>query len=140
MLAAQSSAPLVLGVSLDTVMAHAAGSTAGWRQIQLRLPATEDAPLTASVSNGSSRPDQRVQLTFDRATGSMTTVPGYASLDAARKIRAWVRPVHTGEVLGPIGQGIAALASAFAVVLVWTGIALAWRRFLRAVRRRESNA
>jgi uncharacterized iron-regulated membrane protein len=34
---------------------------------------------------------------------------------------------HTAEVLGVAGQTVAALASAEAAALVWTGFALAWR-------------
>jgi uncharacterized iron-regulated membrane protein len=40
-----------------------------------------------------------------------------------------VRPVHTGEAGGVVGQTVPALASAGGVVLVWTGLDLAWRRF-----------
>ena len=53
----------------------------------------------------------------------------YASYNLGRTPRAWVRPVHTGEAGGAVGQMVAALASAGGVVLVWTGLALAWRRF-----------
>jgi len=49
-----------------------------------------------------------------------------------------VRPVHTGEAVGVVGQMVAALASAGGVVLVWTGLALAWRRF-RARKARASR-
>jgi uncharacterized iron-regulated membrane protein len=40
-----------------------------------------------------------------------------------------MRFAHTGEVLGIAGQTIAGLVSAGAVVMVWTGLALTWRRF-----------
>ena len=46
-----------------------------------------------------------------------------------------LRFAHTGEVLGLPGQTIAGIASAGAVVLVYTGLALALRRFV-AWRRR----
>jgi uncharacterized iron-regulated membrane protein len=41
-----------------------------------------------------------------------------------------LRFAHTGEYWGLPGQTIAGLASAVACVLVWTGLALAWRRFV----------
>jgi uncharacterized iron-regulated membrane protein len=47
--------------------------------------------------------------------------------------------VHTGEYYGLIGQTIAMIVSAGAVVLVWTGLALTWRRFT-AWRRRSPRA
>ena len=45
---------------------------------------------------------------------------------------------HTGEVLGIPGQTIAGLATAGSVVLVWTGLALAWRRWRAWLKRRAS--
>lgn len=48
-----------------------------------------------------------------------------------RQMSRRVRPVHTGEALGVVGQTIAAFVSAAAVVLAFTGRALVWRRFLR---------
>jgi sulfite reductase (NADPH) flavoprotein alpha-component len=41
----------------------------------------------------------------------------------------WVRGLHTGEALGFAGQTIAGLASLGGCFLVWTGFAMAWRRF-----------
>jgi uncharacterized iron-regulated membrane protein len=55
-----------------------------------------------------------------------------------RRLRAWVRPLHTGEAGGLPGQTIALVASAGGGVLVWTGLALAWRRF-RTWRRRARS-
>jgi hypothetical protein len=42
----------------------------------------------------------------------------------------WLRFAHTGEVYGIAGQTIAGGVSGGAVVLVWTGLALALRRLL----------
>ena len=61
----------------------------------------------------------------------------FASYNLGRTLRTWVRPVHTGEAGGFIGQLIAALASAGGVVLVYTGLALAWRRLWQFVRRHQ---
>ncbi|MBP6703938.1 MAG: PepSY domain-containing protein, partial [Vicinamibacteria bacterium] len=62
----------------------------------------------------------------------------YASQNAGRKLRSWARWVHTGEAFGVAGQTIAGLASAIAVILAWTGVALSWRRF-RAFRARGTT-
>lgn len=83
------------------------------------------------------RPDARTALSFDVVSGEMRAEPGYATLTPARRLRAWVRGVHTGEVGGAVGQAVAGIACLAAVVLAWTGVALAWRRFLRTVRRRD---
>jgi uncharacterized iron-regulated membrane protein len=59
----------------------------------------------------------------------------FVGYNLGRTIRFWVRPVHTGEAGGLIGQIIAALVSAGGAVLVYTGLALAWRRLWQFVRR-----
>jgi uncharacterized iron-regulated membrane protein len=51
-----------------------------------------------------------------------------------------VRPVHTGEAGGVIGQTLAGIASLAGVVLVWTGLALTWRRFRNRWLRRAATA
>ena len=47
-----------------------------------------------------------------------------------------MRFAHTGEVLGIPGQTIAGAVSAGGAVLVWTGLALAWRRLRAWLKRR----
>ena len=53
-----------------------------------------------------------------------------------------LRFAHTGEVLGLPGQAIAGLVSLGGVVLVYTGFALSYRRFVAwcARRRRPADA
>jgi uncharacterized iron-regulated membrane protein len=52
----------------------------------------------------------------------------------------WVRFSHTGEAGGLLGQTIAALASVGAIIIVISGMAMAWKRifagWIRSVRRR----
>jgi len=54
-----------------------------------------------------------------------------------RRLRSILRFAHTGEVLGVVGQTIAGLVTLGATVLVYTGLALAWRRLLKWMRRRR---
>jgi uncharacterized iron-regulated membrane protein len=46
--------------------------------------------------------------------------------------------VHTGEQYGIVGQTIALLASLAACFLVYTGLALAWRRLIRPLYRKSA--
>jgi uncharacterized iron-regulated membrane protein len=62
----------------------------------------------------------------------------FADLTPGRRIRNVMRFAHTGEVLGIPGQTIAGVVSAGGAVLVWTGFALAWRRFRAWLRRRAA--
>jgi uncharacterized iron-regulated membrane protein len=110
----------------------ATGAVAGWRTATLRMPAAPGGPLNFTVDRGShARPDLRTQITVDAQSGSIQKTERYDSYNAARKIRLWVRWIHTGEAGGFLGQTLAGIASAAGALLVWTGLALALRRFLK---------
>ncbi len=69
------------------------------------------------------------QLTLDPYTGNVLKKEGYDDQNLGRQVRSWTRFLHTGEALGVVGKAVAGLASAGALLLVWTGFALTWRRF-----------
>lgn len=119
-----------LTADLDSVFAHAAAAAPGWQSLQLRMPPAGEgrATLTASAT-ASNRPDGRTMVTVDARSGAVVRTQPYARLATAQQVRAWVRPVHTGEAAGVVGQTLAGLVSLAGVVLVWTGLALTWRRF-----------
>ena len=71
------------------------------------------------------------QFTLDAHTAAVLRSETYADYNTGRRVRSWMRFLHTGEALGPVAQFIAGLASLGGVVLVYTGFALAVRRFLR---------
>jgi uncharacterized iron-regulated membrane protein len=101
-----------------------------WKTITLRLPASASAPLTFSIDQAHrGRPDKRSQLTINWRNGEIR-YEAFADYNTGRKIRTWLRWIHTGEAGGLLGQTLAGLVSAGSAVLVWTGIALALRRFV----------
>lgn len=51
--------------------------------------------------------------------------------DMAFRLRAMLRPIHTGEQFGIPGQALAAFAALACLVLIWTGTAMSCRRFFR---------
>jgi uncharacterized iron-regulated membrane protein len=125
--------PAYGGISL----AAAERQVAGWRAITLRVPASDQAPLVYTIDTGwAGEPHKRGTLTVDRATGAVAKWETFASNSPGRRLRTILRFAHTGEVLGLTGQTIAGIASAGAVVLVYTGIALSLRRFAAWRRRR----
>lgn len=69
------------------------------------------------------------QFSVDPFSGAVAKREGFADFNTGRKLRTWLRFLHTGEALGWVGQLIAALASLGGAFLVWTGLALSWRRF-----------
>jgi uncharacterized iron-regulated membrane protein len=127
--------------ALADYLASAMATHPKWAQLTLTLPETPKAAMRIAVAEGNTyRPDLRWTLELDRASATVASASGYAELSPARKIRAWVRFGHTGEVFGIAGQILATIASAVGVLLVWTGFALAWRRLASwwRVRRRRS--
>ncbi|NBD11022.1 MULTISPECIES: PepSY domain-containing protein [Corallococcus] len=69
-------------------------------------------------------------VSLDPYTAQPLRTETYADFNSGRKVRTWLRFLHTGEALGWVGQLVAALASFGAVFLVYTGYALSWRRFV----------
>ncbi|MBY0505868.1 MAG: PepSY domain-containing protein [Bryobacteraceae bacterium] len=121
---------------LNQLWQRAATQVPGWRTISLRVPASNDAPVTFVIDGGyAGQPQLRTSLTLDRA-GQTLTAENFASFNAGRQWRTWLRFVHTGEYYGLPGQTIAGLATAATVILVYTGIALALRRLSAWIARR----
>ncbi|RPI55200.1 MAG: PepSY domain-containing protein [Acidobacteria bacterium] len=115
---------------LELLLAKAQAQMPEWKTISIALP-SENAPrvvLTLDAGDGG-QPHKRASLTVNRRTGEVERWEPYASQSAGRRARTWLRFAHTGEVYGIPGQTVAGLVTAGATVLVWTGIALALRRF-----------
>jgi uncharacterized iron-regulated membrane protein len=62
----------------------------------------------------------------------------FSSQPPGQRLRTWIRFLHTGEALGIVGQTIAGVVSATSVIMVWTGLALAWRRLIVPLFRRRA--
>lgn len=106
-----------------------------WQSISVRLPVSAKGPVAVAVDEGNgARPDKRSQLMIDPKSASLVEHKTYARQEAGQQARAWLRWIHTGEAGGIVGQLVAMLASAAAVVLVYTGLALSLRRFARLLR------
>ena len=126
-------APLV---ELQALAAKAVAETPGWRTITISLPESTHDPVVVAVDGGTGRqPSKSEDLLFDRATGELVGRAGYPTFSRGFKIRRWLRFAHTGEVYGVIGQSIAGGVSLGAAVMVWTGLAMSWRRFFSSARR-----
>jgi len=126
---------------LNAMWAKAEQQVPEWKIITFRPPASPRAPIQFQIDSGDGgRPQLRGQLTFDRKTGDVTRWEPFSSNSPGRRLRTWLRFSHTGEAFGIPGETIAALASAGAMFLVWTGISLAIRRLLRSVARQKRTA
>ena len=116
--------------NLDALLATAERQVPGWTILMMRFPPRPDGPVTVSISEPSApHTFARSQLTLNRATAEVMKWEPYSENSAGRKLRTWFRGLHTGEAFGFFGQTIAGLASLGGCFLVWTGLAMAWRRF-----------
>ncbi|HYH82844.1 MAG TPA: PepSY-associated TM helix domain-containing protein [Longimicrobium sp.] len=132
---------LVDAGGLGSLMTRAERQVQGWRTIRLAVPEKADAPVVFTIDRGTGgQPHKQAQLTLDRATGQVVKWKPYSANTPGQRMRSFLRFAHTGEVGGLLGQTLAGIASLGGAVLVWTGLALAWRRFRswRARKRRPA--
>jgi uncharacterized iron-regulated membrane protein len=129
---AAGQAPAAAPLPADALLAAARAAAPGANTVALRLPqpgaATID--LVADTGNGV-QPDRQVVLTLSRADAAVIARRAGTDASPGQRARMFLRFLHTGEVYGIAGQSVAGLASAAACVLVWTGLALAWRRLVQ---------
>ena len=125
----RSESGTVSTTGLDQLFQRAQQQVEGWRTLSVRLVASNEAPLTFTIDAGEGgQPQKRSQLTLDRKTGDVSKFEPFSSFSSGRKLRSILRFAHTGEIAGRAGQAIAGLVSLGGAFLVWTGLALAWRR------------
>lgn len=129
-------APLTF-VGVDGALAVARRRAPDWQTLAITLPRESATTMNVSIDRGmGGQPQLRSTLTIDRATGLASKHEVFAAQSVGRRLRSILRFAHTGEILGPVGQTIAGLASLGAIVLAYTGIALSLRRFSSWRRRR----
>jgi len=115
---------------LNALWTKAEAHATDWQTITLRFPTAGDAPFAFLVDRGNgARPDKRATVNLSAKTGEVVSTETYESYNAGRKLRLWVRWIHTGEAGGFLGQTLAMLASLGGAVLVYTGFALTFRRW-----------
>jgi uncharacterized iron-regulated membrane protein len=125
--------------ALETLLARAASQMPGWKTLSIALPSNGATRVVVTLDSGDGgQPHKRATLTLNGLTGSVERWEPFASQSSGRRARTWLRFAHTGEVYGGVGQTVAGLVTAGAVVLVWTGLAMALRRFASWRRRRAS--
>lgn len=127
---------------------------ASWETITVRLPNAPARPPTTtptSPANATAPIGLTIKLpgiwprtastsvSLNPFTGEEIKREEFSNFSPGRQARVWLRFLHTGQALGPIGQLVAGLASAGGCLLVYTGFSLAWRRY-REWRAEEKSA
>jgi uncharacterized iron-regulated membrane protein len=122
----------------DALLARAAAH-GEWRTLTLNIPSDPAAPtVRVGIDQGNGgQPQLRHNLTLDAATGAVVAWAPFSSQSAGQQARSWIRFLHTGEALGIVGQTIAGLVSFTSILMVWTGLALAYRRLVQPLLRQR---
>ncbi len=137
---AETSGLVTQRLPYDELFARAAAH-GDWQTLTLTLPEPGATTVRFAVDSGNGgQPQRRHTLTLDAATGAVETWAPFSSQSTGQQARLWIRFLHTGEALGLVGQTIAGLVSLTSIVMVWTGLALAWRRLVTPLLRRRATA
>ena len=127
-----------LGYDALLIRAAAQGE---WQTLTLNIPSAEAPTVRIGIDEGNGgQPQLRHTLTLDAATGAVQSFAPFSSQTTGQKARSWIRFLHTGEALGIVGQTIAGLVSFTSILMVWTGLALAYRRLVQPLWRRRASA
>ncbi len=138
----------MIPAELDRIWTRAEAQVPSWSLLSMRLPGRDGAPVAFTITDGANwNAFARSNLTLNSASGEVVQWQPYENNSLGQKIRGWLRFAHTGELGGLAGQLIAGLGCLGGVFLVYTGLALAWRRLwnwslwprLGLSRRRASN-
>lgn len=117
-------------VDVNRLWARAQAQVAGWRSISGPLVMAAGRPVSFTIDAGDGgQPQKRSTLILKPDSGDVVKWERFEDATPGRQWRMWTRFVHTGEYYGMVGQTVAGVASFAGVMLVWTGIALALRRF-----------
>ena len=132
--------PLPVLTGLDDLVTQVERNHPNWRSISLRMPQVPGAPFNLMLDRGGrGQPHLRTMLNIDLGKQAIRPNPDdFQDQNLGRRLRMYVRFLHTGELFGFLGQTIAALCTLAAILLVWTGFALAWRRLFG--RRRSGSS
>jgi len=128
--------PVALDEALQVVMTR----FPDWRSIGLAYPRptgpdAASEPLRFDVIVPDHMPSRAwMPVESDPFTGEIVRATHFDERSPGLRARVWARFLHTGAGFGLPGKVIATLASLAALVLVYTGFALSWRR-LRAAQK-----
>ncbi len=129
---------LSLDELFDSSVAYLESADENWRQISLSLPEENSTTVAVAIDQGNGgQPQRRHNMIMNRVSGEVVQWQPFSSQSPGRQTRSIVRFLHTGEVLGIWGQTVAGLVSLASVLMVWTGLALAWRRLITPLFRKK---
>ena len=123
--------PLPSLTGLEPLLAQARQKIPNWASLSLRMPLKPGEAFPLMVDRGGrGQVHLRSMLNLDVAQGKvLPSLDDLQQQNLGRRLRMYARFLHTGELFGLIGQSVAAVSALAVLMLIWTGFALAWRRF-----------
>ncbi len=134
--------PLQIAVpvaDLSALVETAKKQAPGWKTLNLRMPKEPGGAVMVFMREANGPEFGYSQLTLSSATGDVIKWEPFAQASLGKKLRTWVKPLHTGELGGVAGQTAALLSALAAIVLVWTGFSMAWQRFFAVKKNKEMH-
>lgn len=126
-------AELAQQLSIQALQEKIVSANPDWQSISFSLSKVAENIQTFDVDMGTGgEPQKRKTVFLNTLNGEIVAERGFDDNSTYRKIRSYIRFLHTGEMYGLIGQTLAGVASLLACLLVYTGIAMSLRRWQRS--------
>lgn len=108
-----------------------------WTRIEMRFTGREPLVFRVTTTAGPSHAEER--FVIHRETYALLSRSSFEEQSRGAQWVAWIRDIHTGQAGGLLGETLAVVGAGGLIVLVWTGVALSWQRFVgaRQARRRS---
>ncbi|MCM2679253.1 PepSY-associated TM helix domain-containing protein [Echinimonas agarilytica] len=109
-----------------------------WQTIQFSLSNRNEGVSVYQVDYGNGgEPQKRFSVALNTSNANVLETQSFEQLSDYRKVRSYIRFLHTGEIYGLVGQTLAGIASLLACLLVYTGIMLSWTRWKNSRKKRD---
>lgn len=131
--------PLMKLDALDAAYATAMQHVKTYQKVTLRWTDKPNEVQVAVSQNDDPFSYDRTTIFIDRQTAALKRIETFADVPPGRRARSMMLPIHSGSILGIVGQIIAFCVCIIVLVLIYTGFALALRR-LTPKRRKQQPA
>lgn len=136
--ASRPTTPVAGAVSLQDRFIAATSAYPDWQFISLPADASLNEPTVFEVDTGNGAQYHLKHEVTISPNGDVTKIHHpFEDRTPAGQARVTIRFLHTGEVLGFWGQTLAGIGSLAAIFLVWSGLALSYRRLIRPLFRKK---
>ena len=117
-------------ISMQALLVKVADDNPDWETLGYSLSKEPQSIQTFEVDMGNgAEAHKRKSVLVNTLSGDFVAEQNFEDYSTYRKVRTYIRFLHTGEIYGIIGQTLAGIASLLACLLVYTGIMMSFRRW-----------